>query len=174
MALGDGEPQSAEERLKDAELAMYHAKRNGGDRIDVFKPAMRARKTDRLTIAADLRRAIEREEINILYQPIVRLEDRVVAGFEALARWNHPKLGRMSPQEFIKTAEESGLIVELGLFILERTAQATEHLAANAAPARAVVRQCQCLIASIAASRSDAGSAHGPGARSGQPRDAET
>ena len=123
LALGDSEPQNAEERLKDAELAMYHAKRNGGDRIDVYKPAMRARKTDRLTIASDLRRAIEREEINILYQPIVRLEDRVVAGFEALARWNHPKLGRMSPQEFIKTAEESGLIVELGLFVLERTAR---------------------------------------------------
>jgi diguanylate cyclase (GGDEF)-like protein/PAS domain S-box-containing protein len=123
LALGDSEPQSADERLKDAELAMYHAKRNGGDRIDVYKPAMRARKSDRLTIASDLRRAIEREEINILYQPIVRLEDRVVAGFEALARWNHPKLGRMSPHEFINIAEESGLIVELGLFVLERTAR---------------------------------------------------
>ena len=123
LALGDSEPQSAEERLKDAELAMYHAKRNGGDRIDVYKPAMRARKSDRLTIASDLRRAIEREEINILYQPIVRLDDRVVAGFEALARWNHPKLGRMSPHEFINIAEESGLIVELGLFVLERTAR---------------------------------------------------
>ena len=115
LALGDSEPQSADERLKDAELAMYHAKRNGGDRIDVYKPAMRARKSDRLTIASDLRRAIEREEITILYQPIVRLEDRLVAGFEALARWNHPKLGRMSPHEFINIAEESGLIVELGL-----------------------------------------------------------
>jgi diguanylate cyclase (GGDEF)-like protein/PAS domain S-box-containing protein len=123
LALGDSEPQSAEERLKDAELAMYHAKRNGGDRIDVYKPAMRARKSDRLTIASDLRRAIEREEINILYQPIVRLDDRVVAGFEALARWNHPKLGRMSPHEFINIAEESGLIAELGLFVLERTAR---------------------------------------------------
>jgi diguanylate cyclase (GGDEF)-like protein/PAS domain S-box-containing protein len=123
LALGDSEPQSAEERLKDAELAMYHAKRNGGDRVDVYKPAMRARKSDRLTIASDLRRAIEREEINILYQPIVRLEDRVVAGFEALARWNHPKLGRMSPHEFINIAEENGLIVELGLFVLERTAR---------------------------------------------------
>jgi EAL domain-containing protein (putative c-di-GMP-specific phosphodiesterase class I) len=123
LALGDSEPQSADERLKDAELAMYHAKRNGGDRIDVYKPAMRARKSDRLTIASDLRRAIEREEITILYQPIVRLEDRVVAGFEALARWNHPKLGRMSPHEFINIAEESGLIVELGLFVLERTAR---------------------------------------------------
>jgi diguanylate cyclase (GGDEF)-like protein/PAS domain S-box-containing protein len=123
LALGDSEPQSAEERLKDAELAMYHAKRNGGDRVDVYKPAMRARKSDRLTIASDLRRAIEREEITILYQPIVRLEDRVVAGFEALARWNHPKLGKMSPHEFINIAEESGLIAELGLFVLERTAR---------------------------------------------------
>jgi EAL domain-containing protein (putative c-di-GMP-specific phosphodiesterase class I) len=70
-----------------------------------------------------LRRAIEREEISILYQPIVRLEDRSVAGFEALARWNHPRLGKMSPAEFITIAEESGLIVELGLFVLERTAR---------------------------------------------------
>jgi diguanylate cyclase (GGDEF)-like protein/PAS domain S-box-containing protein len=123
LAPGDGEPQGAEERLKDAELAMYHAKRTGGDRVDVYKSAMRARKSDRLTIASDLRRAIEREEINILYQPIVRLEDRTVAGFEALARWNHPKLGKVSPHEFINIAEESGLIVELGLFVLERTAR---------------------------------------------------
>ena len=123
LALGDSEPQRAEERLKDAELAMYHAKRNGGDRIDVFKPAMRARKSDRLSIESDLRRALEREEITILYQPIVRLDDRAIAGFEALARWNHPKLGRMSPSEFINIAEETGLIVELGLFVLERTAR---------------------------------------------------
>jgi diguanylate cyclase (GGDEF)-like protein/PAS domain S-box-containing protein len=123
LALGDSEPQRAEERVKDAELAMYHAKRLGGDRIDVFKHAMRARKSDRLSLESDLRRAIEREEIAILYQPIVRLEDRAVAGFEALARWNHPRLGRMSPSEFITIAEETGLIVELGLFVLERTAR---------------------------------------------------
>jgi diguanylate cyclase (GGDEF)-like protein/PAS domain S-box-containing protein len=123
MALGDSEPQTGEERLKDAELAMYHAKRNGGDRIEVFKPSMRARKSDRLSIESDLRRALQREEITLLYQPIVRLEDRVIAGFEALARWNHPKLGRLSPHEFINIAEETGLIVELGLFVLERAAR---------------------------------------------------
>jgi diguanylate cyclase (GGDEF)-like protein/PAS domain S-box-containing protein len=124
MALGDsGEPQRGEEVLKDAELAMYHAKRGGGDRIDVFKVAMRARKADRLSIESDLRRALERDEIVIFYQPIVRLEDRSIAGFEALARWNHPKLGRVSPAEFITVAEESGLIVELGLFVLDRTAR---------------------------------------------------
>jgi EAL domain-containing protein (putative c-di-GMP-specific phosphodiesterase class I) len=84
---------------------------------------MRARKTDRLTLESELRRALEREEITILYQPIVRLEDRSVAGFEALARWDHPKMGRMSPSEFINIAEEIGLIVDLGLFALERTAR---------------------------------------------------
>ena len=123
LALGDAQPNRSEEVLKDAELAMYHAKRIGGDRVELFKPAMRARKTDRLMLESELRRALEREEITILYQPIIRLEDRSVAGFEALARWDHPKMGRMSPAEFIGIAEEIGLIVDLGLFVLERTAR---------------------------------------------------
>src|SRR4030081_2256457 len=123
IALSDGQPHRADEVLKDAELAMYHAKRIGGDRIEIFKPSMRARKTDRLTLESELRRALEREEITILYQPIVRLEDRSVAGFEALARWDHPKMGRMSPSEFINIAEEIGLIVELGMFVMDQTAR---------------------------------------------------
>ena len=123
LALADGQQHRTEEVLKDAELAMYHAKRIGGDRMEVFKPSMRARKTDRLTLESELRRALERDEITILYQPIVRLEDRSVAGFEALARWDHPKLGRVSPAEFITIAEEIGLIVDLGLFVLDRTAR---------------------------------------------------
>jgi diguanylate cyclase (GGDEF)-like protein/PAS domain S-box-containing protein len=123
LALSDGEAHRAEEVLKDAELAMFHAKRIGGDRIEVFKPSMRTRKTDRGTLEADLRRALEREEIAILYQPIMRLEDRSVAGFEALPRWDHPKTGRTSPAEFIALAEEVGLIVDLGMFVLERTAR---------------------------------------------------
>jgi diguanylate cyclase (GGDEF)-like protein/PAS domain S-box-containing protein len=123
MALAENQAHRPEEVLKDAELAMYHAKRIGGDRIEIFKPAMRSRKTDRLTIESELRRAIEREEIKVLYQPIVRLEDRAIAGFEALARWDHPKLGRLSPSEFISIAEEIGLIVDLGLFVLDRTAK---------------------------------------------------
>ena len=123
LALADSQAGKHEDILKDAELAMYHAKRIGGDRIEVFKPAMRARKTDRLTLESDLRRALEREEITILYQPIIRLEDRSVAGFEALARWDHPKMGRLSPAEFISIAEEIGLIVDLGLFAMEKTAR---------------------------------------------------
>ena len=123
LALAESQPQRTEEVLNDAELAMYHAKRIGGDRIEIFKPAMRSRTTDRLTMESELRRAIEREEIKVLYQPIVRLEDRAIAGFEALARWDHPKLGRLSPAEFITIAEEIGLIVDLGLFVLERAAR---------------------------------------------------
>jgi len=102
---------------------MYHAKRIGGDRIEVFKTSMRARQSDRVTLETDLRRALEREEIAILYQPIVRLEDRSIAGFAALPRWRHPKAGNASPAEFIAMAEEVGLIVELGMFILERAAR---------------------------------------------------
>ena len=123
IALSEAQLTQADELLKNAELAMYAAKRSRGDRFDVFKPAMRARKTDRLALESELRRALDREEITLLYQPVVRLEDRTIAGFEALARWDHPKLGRLSPSEFISIAEEIGLITDLGLFALERAAR---------------------------------------------------
>jgi diguanylate cyclase (GGDEF)-like protein/PAS domain S-box-containing protein len=123
VALADNQPQPKEDFLKDAELAMYYAKRIGGDRIEIFKPAMRARKSDRLTLETDLRRSLDRGEITLLYQPIVRLHDRSCAGFEALMRWDHPKMGRLSPSEFIAIAEDTGLIVDLGLFALEQTAR---------------------------------------------------
>jgi diguanylate cyclase (GGDEF)-like protein/PAS domain S-box-containing protein len=123
IVLLSDETQQRDEFLKDAELAMYHGKRMGGDRIEVFKPAMRARKSDRLTLETELRRALSREEISLVYQPIVRLEDRSIAGFEALMRWQHPKMGLLRPGEFITIAEETGLIVELGMFALERAAK---------------------------------------------------
>ena len=110
-----------EEVLKNAEIAMVHAKRHGGDRVEVFRPTMRTETGDRLTLESDLRRAIDRGEIKVLFQPIVRLEDRTIAGFEALLRWDHPRLGRLSPATFIPIAEETGLIVNLGVFALERT-----------------------------------------------------
>lgn len=123
LAMPDPQTPLSDE-IKDAELAMYHAKRIGGDRIDVFKPAMRARRPDRLSLESDLRRALEREEISILYQPIVRLEDRSIAGFEVLARWDHPKLGRVGPCPN-SSARRPGarLIVDLGMFVMDRTAR---------------------------------------------------
>ena len=134
---------------------MYHSKRIGGDRIDVYKPAMRARKTDRLTLESELRRAIERQEITILYQPIVRLEDRSIAGFEALARWDHPKLGRMSPSEFISIAEEIGLIVDLGMFVLDQTARQLSIWQRAMRSREPIFASRQRLLAAIAAPRPD-------------------
>ncbi len=123
IAMLDAQPDQADELIKNAELAMYAAKRLRGDRFEVFKPIMRARKTDRLNLESELRRALGREEIALLYRPIVRLENRTVAGFEAVARWDHPKMGRLSPSEFIAMVEEIGLIADLGLFAIERTAR---------------------------------------------------
>jgi diguanylate cyclase (GGDEF)-like protein len=113
---------TAEEMVKDAELAMLQAKRFGGDRIEPFRPAFRTSGTDRLQLESDLRRAIERGELVIAYQPIVRLEDRSIAGFEALLRWQHPRRGTILPSEFIPVAEGCGLIVQLGLFVMRRAA----------------------------------------------------
>jgi diguanylate cyclase (GGDEF)-like protein/PAS domain S-box-containing protein len=109
--------------LKNAELAMAFAKRQGGDRIEVFRPNMRTDRNDRLALESDLRRAIEKGEMKVFFQPIVRLEDRTIAGFEALLRWDHPREGRISPHIFIPIAEETGFIVELGAFVMGRTAR---------------------------------------------------
>jgi diguanylate cyclase (GGDEF)-like protein/PAS domain S-box-containing protein len=110
------------EMLMDAQVAMRHGKRMGGDRIEVFRPSMRTLRPDRFGLGAELRRALDRGEIKVLFQPIVRLEDRTVAGFEALLRWDHPRLGRLGPWEFLPLAEEIGIIIDIGIFALDRTA----------------------------------------------------
>ena len=124
LALFDGTPTARkDDALKNAELAMAHAKNQGGNLVEVFVPAMRSDRNDRLALESDLRRAIERGEIQVMYQPIVRLEDRTIAGFEALMRWDHPREGRLLPQDFIAIAEETGLIVDLGVYVMDRTAR---------------------------------------------------
>jgi diguanylate cyclase (GGDEF)-like protein len=112
-----------EEVLKNAEIAVVHAKRLGGDRVETFRPTMRTQTSDRLMLESDLRRALDRGELKVVFQPVVRLEDRTIAGFEALLRWDHPRLGRLGPSEFIPLAESTGLIVNLGVFVLERAAR---------------------------------------------------
>ncbi|MGU3399449.1 EAL domain-containing protein [Brucellaceae bacterium D45D] len=114
---------TAEDFVKDAELAMHQAKRFGGDRIEPFRPAFRAIGSDKLQLESDLHRALERAEIHMVYQPIVRLEEGTIAGFEALMRWEHPRRGAIAPAEFIPTAESSGLIVKLGRFAIKQAAQ---------------------------------------------------
>jgi diguanylate cyclase (GGDEF)-like protein/PAS domain S-box-containing protein len=124
LALHD--PQIAarrEEVLRNAEIAMAHAKRYGGDRIEVFRPTMRSDRSDHFTMEADLRRSIDRNEMRVLFKPIVRLEDRTIAGFESMLRWDHPRLGRTGPEDFLSLAEETGLIVNLSAFLLEQTAR---------------------------------------------------
>ncbi|MCX5497454.1 EAL domain-containing protein [Kaistia dalseonensis] len=123
IAMYDAKQSEAIEMVKDAEIGMYYAKRLGGDRIEAFRPALRQHGADTLTLEADLRRAIGRDEIKVLYQPVVRLEDRTISGFEAQVRWDHPKHGRIPSAEFIPLAERSGLIIPLGLFVLDRAAK---------------------------------------------------
>ncbi len=117
-------PQAtAEDLVKDAELAVFQAKRFGGDRIEPFRPAFRSVGSDRLQLESDLRRAAERKELSIVYQPIVQLSDMTIAGFEALMRWDHPRRGAISPVEFIPMAESCNIIGQLGHFAMSQASQ---------------------------------------------------
>ncbi len=108
--------------LKNAELALIQAKRQGGDCARVYSPDLESlAPTDSVALEAALRRALDNEEIEVFYQPIIRLADRTVAGFEALLRWRHPVKGLVAPADFIAHSEESGLIVALGRLALKRT-----------------------------------------------------
>jgi diguanylate cyclase (GGDEF)-like protein/PAS domain S-box-containing protein len=104
--------------LRDADTAMYCAKMLGKDRHEVFDTNMHARAMNQLQLETDLRRAIEREEFYIQFQPIVSLESGQISSFEALVRWNHPERGVVSPAMFIPIAEETGLIIPLGRWVL--------------------------------------------------------
>ena len=107
-----------EELLRDADTAMYRAKALGKARYELFDPAMRDIAVASLQLETDLRRAIERQEFENFYQPIVSLETGRIVGFEALVRWRHPERGLVSPADFILAAEESGMIVSIGYSVL--------------------------------------------------------
>ncbi|MBW4496320.1 MAG: EAL domain-containing protein [Oscillatoria princeps RMCB-10] len=107
-----------EDFLRAADTAMHHAKKLGGSRSIVFETAMHTRAVALLQLETDLRRALERHELRLYYQPIVSLSTGNIAGFEALVRWIHPERGFVSPTEFISVAEDTGLIVPLGAWVL--------------------------------------------------------
>jgi diguanylate cyclase (GGDEF)-like protein/PAS domain S-box-containing protein len=127
IAMNQPNVDRPEDYLRDADLAMYRAKTGGRARHEMFRPDMRSSAELKLSIESDLRHALERGELRVMYQPVWTLATGKIAGFEALVRWDHPTHGAMQPSDFIPIAEETGLILPLGAWVLR---QAAERIAA--------------------------------------------
>ena len=118
IALATGN-ETAEDLLRNADLAMYAAKAHGKSRYALFAPAMHVRSVGRLELANQLRQALERDEFRLVFQPMLRLESDRFAGAEALLRWQHPTRGLLRPDAFLDMAEETGLMVSIGAWVLD-------------------------------------------------------
>ncbi|AHI01908.1 cyclic Di-GMP phosphodiesterase RmdA [Kutzneria viridogrisea] len=109
--------------MRDADITLYWAKADGKSRWALYDPERNAREVARFTLSATMPAALERDEFYVDYQPLVRLEDSKILGVEALVRWQHPEFGRLAPDRFIELAEETGLIVPLGRWVLRKACQ---------------------------------------------------
>ncbi|HEV8411897.1 MAG TPA: EAL domain-containing protein, partial [Gemmatimonadaceae bacterium] len=116
-----------EDYLRDADLAMYRAKLRGRARHEVFRADMRAGAVLQMSLENDLRHSMDRGELRVMYQPVWSLGPGRIVGFEALVRWDHPTHGAMQPADFIPIAEETGLILPLGEWVLRQSAQRLAH-----------------------------------------------
>jgi diguanylate cyclase (GGDEF)-like protein/PAS domain S-box-containing protein len=119
VALASGRYSTPEEAMRDADAAMYRAKERGRNTCELFDDAMRERALGRLKMETALRGVIERDELTVYYQPIVSMTEGAVTGVEALLRWRNEGLGAISPLEFIPIAEDTGLIIDLGRWVLD-------------------------------------------------------
>lgn len=123
IAVADPGEQGASDLLRDSELAMVHAKRLGGDRTATFTPVLRRLASELSSLENDFGRALESDEIKVEYLPVLRLGERRLAGFELIARWEHPRRGRIDPTATMEIAERAGMSHELSVFIAERAAR---------------------------------------------------
>ena len=129
MARGEDAPTlGADDLMRNADVAMYMAKREGKGHYRVFEPAMHAGVLERLELKGDLQRAIEHGGLELHYQPVVELESGRIHGLEALVRWNHPTRGVVPPLDFIPLAEETGLIIPLGMWVLNEACRQAKGL----------------------------------------------
>ena len=121
IALGHGGGEDADELLRNADVAMYVAKSHGKGRFEVYQQTMHVSMIERLELLGDLQRAVDHEEFVVHYQPVVAMESGRIVGVEALVRWQHPERGLLSPAQFIPLAEESGVILSLGRWVLNES-----------------------------------------------------
>ena len=127
VAMASTSTTGAEELLRNADLAMYVAKSKGKGIYEIFEREMHAAALDRVELESELREALRRRELTLHYQPVVELPGGRISGAEALARWEHPRRGMVSPAEFVALAEESGLVVDLGRWVLGEACRQAKH-----------------------------------------------